>query len=83
MSDLDDDALDPRHDPYPLAPRAGPEPRGTSASPTLSRRSLLLAPALAPALVACAGRAGRALSCAPTPGDAEHCTARFCRYHSG
>lgn len=82
MSQPDDDALDPRHDPYPPARRVASDPRDTPA-PTVSRRGLLLVPVLAPALVACAGRAGRALSCAPRPGDAEHCTARFCRYHSG
>lgn len=69
---MTDDPFDPAADPYP-------------ADPPIARRGALRLALAAPiaALAAAGCRAPRDLVCAPVPGDAERCTARFCRYHEG
>ncbi len=66
---MTDDPFDPSADPYPPSPPVG--------------RRALVRLALAGPLAIAGCRAPRDLVCAPTPGDAERCTARFCRYHEG
>jgi hypothetical protein len=66
----------------PFAPDADPYP---PAAPRVSRRGVVrlavASPVVALAVAGCG--APRNLVCAPSPGDGEHCTHRFCRYHLG
>ena len=64
---MDDDPFDPAADPYAPA--------------RLSRRSVLLAIAVTPAVAAVAGCVPHRLGCATEPTAPSHCRHRFCRYH--
>jgi hypothetical protein len=64
----------------PFSPEADPG-RDEQETLRLSRRTLMVAAAVTPALAA--GCTHPRLACPTLPDDAERCTHRFCRYHHG
>ncbi len=71
-----------RHDDDPFCEHADPYPPTHA---TLSRRGAVRLALASPLVIAAAAacHAPRNLVCAPGLPDTEHCTHRFCRYHSG